>query len=115
MDADLGSLPQDGCITVLHEVRDPGNAGTVVRSADAAGAGGVVFSDTSVDPYNPKTVRASAGSLFHVPFVRGADTAVTLADLKGRGFRILAIVDAVHTVATGQEPGSGLPEGWTTS
>ena len=91
LDADLGSLPQDGCITVLHEVRDPGNAGTVVRSADAAGAGGVVFSDTSVDPYNPKTVRASAGSLFHVPFVRGADTAVTLADLKGRGFRILAM------------------------
>jgi len=91
LDGGLDALPGDGCITVLHEVRDPGNAGTVLRSADAAGAGGVVFTDTSVDPYNPKTVRASAGSLFHVPFVRGADTQATLADLKGRDFRILAM------------------------
>ena len=91
LDGGLDALGEDGCVTVLHEVRDPGNAGTVLRSADAAGAGGVVFTDTSVDPYNPKTVRASAGSLFHVPFVRGAGTQATLADLKGRGFRILAM------------------------
>ena len=57
----------EGCIALLHEVRDPGNAGTVLRSADAAGAGGVVFSETSVDVYNPKTARASAGSVFHLP------------------------------------------------
>ena len=91
LDGDLGSFPEDGCIAVLHEVRDPGNAGTVLRSADAAGAGGVVFTESSVDPYNPKTVRASAGSLFHLPFVRGAETKAALADLKGRGFRILAM------------------------
>ena len=66
-------LPADGCVAVLHEVRDPGNAGTVLRSADAAGAGGVVFTETSVDVYNPKTVRASAGSLFHLPVVREVD------------------------------------------
>src|SRR6266849_2989489 len=54
-------------VVVLANVRDPGNAGTVLRTADAAGAGGVVFSDASVDPYNSKCVRASAGSLFHVP------------------------------------------------
>jgi TrmH family RNA methyltransferase len=91
LDAELDTIPDDGCVTVLHEVRDPGNAGTVLRSADAAGAGGVIFTDTSVDPYNPKTVRASAGSLFHVPFVRGADTQTTLAELQRRGFRILAM------------------------
>ena len=61
VDVGLEELPADGCVAVLHEVRDPGNAGTVLRSADAAGAGGVVFTDTSVDVYNPKTVRASAG------------------------------------------------------
>ena len=55
---------------LLHSVRDPGNAGTVLRSADAAGADGVVFSNDSVDVYNAKSVRASAGSLFHLPVVR---------------------------------------------
>ncbi len=64
-----------GAAVLLHEVRDPGNAGTVLRSADAAGAGGVVFTETSVDVYNPKTVRASAGSVFHLPVVRGVETA----------------------------------------
>jgi RNA methyltransferase, TrmH family len=54
-------------VAVLANVRDPGNAGTVLRTADAAGADAVVFSDASVDPYNGKCVRASAGSLFHLP------------------------------------------------
>jgi RNA methyltransferase, TrmH family len=91
VDVELDSLPEVGCVAVLHEVRDPGNAGTVIRSADAAGAGGVVFTDSSVDPYNPKTVRASAGSLFHVPFVRGAETGATVSELRRRGFRVLAM------------------------
>ena len=54
-------------IVVLVDVRDPGNAGTVLRAADASGSTLVVFAGDSVDPYNPKTVRASAGSIFHVP------------------------------------------------
>lgn len=54
-------------VAVLANVRDPGNAGTVLRAADAAGADAVIFSDASVDPYNGKCVRASAGSLFHLP------------------------------------------------
>ena len=87
----LDELPGDGCITVLHEVRDPGNAGTVLRSADAAGGGGIVFSTTCVDVYNPKTVRASAGSVFHLPVVRGVQTQETLTHLRGRGFRVLAM------------------------
>ena len=77
------STEGDGCVALLHEVRDPGNAGTVLRSADAAGAGGVVFSETSVDVYNPKTVRASAGSVFHLPVVRGAATLETIEPRQG--------------------------------
>jgi RNA methyltransferase, TrmH family len=80
-----------GCIPILHAVRDPGNAGTVLRSADAAGADGVVFAGSSVDVYNPKAVRASAGSLFHLPIVRGLDTADALALLRAQGARILAM------------------------
>jgi TrmH family RNA methyltransferase len=90
---DVGSdaLPGIGCIAVLHEVRDPGNAGTVLRSADAAGAGGVVFTTSSVDAYNPKTVRSSAGSIFHLPIVRGETTADVLQGSRDRGMRILAM------------------------
>lgn len=80
-----------GCAVLLHEVRDPGNAGTVLRSADAAGAGGVAFSSTSVDPYNPKTIRASAGSVFHVPLVRGVETSEGIELARSRGARILAM------------------------
>lgn len=85
------ALPSVGCIAVLHEVRDPGNAGTVLRSADAAGAGGVVFTSSSVDAYNPKTVRSSAGSIFHLPIVRGEGTAAVLQRVRDRGMRILAM------------------------
>jgi TrmH family RNA methyltransferase len=76
---------------VLHEVRDPGNAGTIVRSADAAGTDGVVFTSSSVDVYNPKTVRASAGSIFHLPVVRGVSTPEAIESLRARGHRILAM------------------------
>lgn len=92
VDVPAEALPDEpSCVAVLHAVRDPGNAGTVLRSADAAGAGGVVFTSTSVDVYNPKTVRASAGSLFHVPIVRDVETAAALQALRDRGMRILAM------------------------
>jgi len=64
-----GSGPAPSLVAILANVRDPGNAGTVLRAADAAGADAVVFSDASVDPYNGKCVRASAGSLFHLPVI----------------------------------------------
>jgi TrmH family RNA methyltransferase len=79
-------------IVVLVDVRDPGNAGTVLRTADAAGVNAVIFSGESVDPYNPKTVRASAGSLFHVPFNVQADPVALAASLAERGYRTLATV-----------------------
>jgi len=77
-------------VTLLANVRDPGNAGTVLRTADAAGADAVVFADASVDPYNGKCVRASAGSLFHLPVVVGPRLPETVAALKRSGLRILA-------------------------
>ncbi|MEO8423508.1 MAG: TrmH family RNA methyltransferase [Actinomycetota bacterium] len=91
LDVASDTLPDVGCVAVLHEVRDPGNAGTVMRSADAAGAGGVVFTTSSVDAYNPKTVRSSAGSIYHLPIVRGEGTADVLQGARDRGMRILAM------------------------
>lgn len=83
--------PDPACVVVLHEVRDPGNAGTILRSADAAGADAVVFAGSTVDPYNAKVVRASAGSIFHLPVVRSAATADAVAALRERGCTVLAM------------------------
>jgi TrmH family RNA methyltransferase len=77
-------------VVILANVRDPGNAGTVLRTADAAGADGVIFSDASVDPYNSKCVRATAGSIFHLPVVAGAPVVDTVTALRGAGIRVLA-------------------------
>ncbi|HEX5595152.1 MAG TPA: RNA methyltransferase [Micromonosporaceae bacterium] len=77
-------------VAALVEIRDPGNAGTVLRTADAAGAGTVIFAGNAVDPYNGKCVRASAGSLFHVDVVRAADPAAVVASLRGAGLAVLA-------------------------
>jgi TrmH family RNA methyltransferase len=77
-------------VAVLAHVRDPGNAGTVLRCADAAGADAVVLTDASVDPYNPKAVRASAGSLFHLPVAVGVPVAVAVEGLRTAGVRVLA-------------------------
>jgi TrmH family RNA methyltransferase len=94
-EADLLGGPDgaaDGLVVVMVDVRDPGNAGTVLRTADAAGVKAVIFSADSVDPYNPKTVRASAGSLFHVPFCAAEDPVLLAASLRRAGFRTLATV-----------------------
>jgi TrmH family RNA methyltransferase len=77
-------------VVILANVRDPGNAGTVLRTADAAGADGVVFAGASVDPYNGKCVRAAAGSLFHLPVVAGAPLEDAISALRGAGLAILA-------------------------
>jgi len=77
-------------VAVLAHVRDPGNAGTVIRTADAAGADAVVLGGESVDPYNGKCVRASAGSLFHLPLAAGVPIDLTVTALKARGLTVLA-------------------------
>lgn len=89
--SDLRQLPVDGLILVLHEIRDPGNAGTVIRSADAAGVRAVIFTGQSVDPFNPKTLRATAGSIFRVPIAVGSLGEV-LEHLRLQGARTFATV-----------------------
>lgn len=82
--------PDARLLVYCVQVRDPGNAGTVIRCADAFGADGVVLSAGSVDLYNPKTVRASVGSLFHLPLAVGADLESTVQTVRGRGLQVLA-------------------------
>jgi len=82
--------PAPHLLVVCADVRDPGNAGTVIRCSDAAGADGVVLAGTSVDPYNGKAVRASAGSLFHLPVAVEAGTADVVLAARNAGLTVLA-------------------------
>ena len=93
-------------IVLLAHVRDPGNAGSVLRAADAAGADAVLVSGESVDVYNPKAVRASVGSLFHLPVVTGVDLPAATAALRARGVRVLA-ADGAGTADLDDEADSG--------
>lgn len=77
-------------IAICEEVRDPGNLGTIIRAADAAGADAVVLTGRTVDPYNPKVVRATTGSLFHVPVAMSADLAETIARARASGLQVIA-------------------------
>ncbi|MGH9119236.1 MAG: TrmH family RNA methyltransferase [Acidimicrobiales bacterium] len=87
VDATIDRLLEAPMIVVLVDVGDPGNAGTLVRTAEAAGAGGIVFAGASVDPFSPKTVRASAGSIFRVPIAVASDVGPVLDRVGGAGHR----------------------------
>ncbi|MFD6096339.1 TrmH family RNA methyltransferase [Nocardiopsis flavescens] len=114
VDVPLDRLGDVRMAAVLSHVRDPGNAGTVLRTADAAGADAVIFTDASVDPYNGKCVRASAGSLFHLPIVVGVPVAGAIDFLRGRGARVWAADGGgtrdLHGVADGGDLDG--PVGW---
>jgi RNA methyltransferase, TrmH family len=97
-DVPLEAVADATLVVTCVDVRDPGNAGTVLRSAEAAGADAVVFCDGSVDLFNPKTVRASAGSLFHVPVVSGGEPGEVLERMADWGLQRLG------TVARGGTP-----------
>ena len=88
LDAALARRPR--LVVVLAGIADPGNAGTVLRTSDAAGADAVVFTDDSVDVYNGKCVRASAGSVFHLDVVRGGDPDAVVAALRSAGLFVAA-------------------------
>jgi TrmH family RNA methyltransferase len=77
-------------VAILEEVRDPGNAGTIVRAADAAGADAVIFSGRTVDLYNPKVVRSSTGSIFHLPVAVGAGLDNVLERARAAGLSVIA-------------------------
>ena len=94
---ELESLRGAEFVVVCVDVRDPGNLGTVLRVAEGSGAGGVICSEGSVDAFSPKTVRASAGSLFHVPVVAGGEPLEVL-DRIGRW--------GMHRLGTGPRRGT---------
>ncbi|KQZ82312.1 RNA methyltransferase [Microbacterium sp. Root166] len=77
-------------IAICEEVRDPGNLGTIIRAADAAGADAVVLTGRTVDPYNPKVVRATTGSLFHLPVVVGVELPMVIEKARAAGVRVIA-------------------------
>jgi TrmH family RNA methyltransferase len=83
-------LPGFRLAAVFEQLRDPGNAGTVIRTADAAGADLVVFADQSVDPAAPKVIRTSAGSYFHLPVVRAGSAAEAAQSLRRAGLTVIA-------------------------
>jgi TrmH family RNA methyltransferase len=107
-------------VAVLARVRDPGNAGTVIRAADAAGAEAVVFTDASVDVHNPKCVRSTAGSLFHLPVVTGVPLAEVVSALRASGLVIYAadgagsfdLDDLLDAAATGSSRGLAGATAW---
>jgi len=112
---------REGLILLLCELQDPGNLGTIFRVAEAGRAAGLVLNRGTLDPYNPKAVRASMGSLFRLPFLRDRDAMESLRVFRSLGYRIWAAATGGGTclweadltlpavVLFGQE-GAGLPE-----
>ena len=82
-------LIKNGLYIIMESVRDPGNVGTIIRTADAAGFSGVILSKGCVDAYNPKVLRSTMGSVFHIPVYQVPDIIETLRLLKANGIRIL--------------------------
>jgi RNA methyltransferase, TrmH family len=85
-----GDLGDARLIVICAQVRDPGNAGTVIRCADAFGADAVVLTSGSVDIYNPKVVRSTVGSLFHMPIITGVELKDAVDQVRARGMQVLA-------------------------
>jgi TrmH family RNA methyltransferase len=111
---DQAIAPDARLVALLAEVRDPGNAGTVIRCADAAGVDGVVLTHGSVDPHGGKAVRASAGSVFHVPITADVEAADAIKLVRGRGLAVLA-ADGAGEVDLDEATSSGLlarPTAW---
>ena len=113
-------LKRERMILLLHNLQDPGNLGTIFRVAEAGEAAGVILSRDMIDPYNPKVVRASMGSLFRVPFLQDQEMEDCLGKLSSQGYRLWAAAvrggpsiwevdfSPPTAVLLGQE-GSGLP------
>ena len=110
LDALLATGPR--LLVLLAHVRDPGNAGTVIRAADAAGADAVLVSEASVDVLAPKVVRATAGSLFHLPVLTGLGVADSLAALRRHGIRSYAADGSGRTLLP--DAALDVPHCWVT-
>lgn len=107
----LGERPT--LVTVLVGVADPGNAGTVIRTSDAAGAGAVVLAGEAVDPHNGKCVRASTGSLFHVPLAHEPDPRRAVEFLRDAGLNLVATsAHAERELGPDTDDLLGVPTAW---
>jgi TrmH family RNA methyltransferase len=112
-----------GPVLCFHELQDPGNLGTIFRVLEAGGGAGIVLTSGSVDPYNPKVLRASAGSFFRLPFLIFPSPEAVLRGLRSRGYRLWTAsaagpssfwkvdISGPAAILLGQE-GGGLPEEW---
>jgi len=110
-----------GLIIIAHQLQDPGNLGTIIRTAEAVGASGLVVTHNTVDPYNPKAIRASMGSILRLPVISLNDITAFIGKCKTKGYQTLATVltgERTHfdidlkkpsVVILGQE-GGGLPQ-----
>ena len=99
-------------VAICADVRDPGNAGTVIRTADAAGAAGVVLAGDAVDLYNPKTIRASVGSAFHLPIAVERDPAAAVRAAQAAGLTVLAADGGGEVDLFAAEDLLGRPTAW---
>ncbi len=104
--------PEVALVVICAQIRDPGNAGTVIRCADAFGADAVILSSDSVEVYNPKTVRASAGSVFHLPVVTGVELAEAIDACRAAGLRVFATDGESGTELTELADGLAEPTAW---
>jgi RNA methyltransferase, TrmH family len=109
--ADVAAVEGPGQMVLAHEMSDPGNAGALIRVADASGATGVALSARSVDPTNPKCVRATAGSMFHLPVVDAGETLDAIDLLQEAGYRTLAADITADSTDLFLAEGDGLLEG----
>jgi len=87
---DMMMNASDACLLVLEDIRDPGNLGTIIRTAEGAGITGIVLTNSSVDIYNPKVIRSTMGSIYRVPFYYAEDLKAVLSDMKLHGITIYA-------------------------
>lgn len=99
-------------VVICAEIRDPGNAGTVIRCADAFGADAVILSSDSVEVYNPKVVRSSVGSLFHLPIVTGVELAEAISACRAAGMQVLATDGDAGADLTDLGDGLARPTAW---
>lgn len=83
-------ITDDNFLIILESIQDPGNLGTIIRTADAVGATGIILSKGCVDLYNPKVLRSTMGSIFHIPFYQSTDLVETLRWLKQKAVKVFA-------------------------
>ena len=103
----LADVVGTGLLVVCDAVSDPGNAGTIIRTADAAGAAAVALTAGSVDPFSPKAVRAAAGSTYHLPLVLGVDLAEVASACRAAGQRVLGLDGSATASVFDLQAGTG--------